>query len=68
MPLEKHKDQIELALAQYVKQPAFFAKFSWLSAYHNYFCDSVSSYPGYSDKLKVQSELATLKFKTLVEK
>ena len=63
--LKKHKDQIEHALAQYVAEPAVFAKFSWLAAYHNYFCDSVSSYPGYSNKLKVSSELATVKFNTL---
>ena len=66
--LQKHKDQIESALAQYAGQPAVFAKFSWLAAYHNYFCDSVSSYPGYSDKLKVSNELATVQFKRLVKK
>ena len=63
--LKKHKGQIEHALAQYAAEPAVFAKFSWLAAYHNYFCDSVSPYPGYSDKLKVSSELATVKFNTL---
>lgn len=66
--LETHKEQIEQALTKYAGQPAVFAKFSWLAAYHNYFCDSVSSYPGCSGKLKVSSELATVKFKTLVKK
>lgn len=66
--LKQHKGQIESALAQYVGQPAVFAKFSWLAAYHNYFCDSVSSYPGYSDELKVSNELATVKFKRLAKK
>ncbi|WP_416242652.1 hypothetical protein ACLSSQ_10595 [Azospira sp. APE16] len=66
--LHKHKEQIELALSLYADQAAVFAKFSWLSAYHNYFCESVSSYPGYSDALKIDSELATVKFKTLVKK
>lgn len=66
--LRKHKEQIELALSLYAGQAAVFAKFSWLSAYHNYFCESVSSYPGYSDALKIDSELATVKFKTLVKK
>lgn len=65
--LGKHKEQIELALSLYAEQPAVFAKFSWLSAYHNYFCESISSYPGYSDNLKVSSELATVKFRTLVK-
>jgi len=66
--LKKHKEQIEHALIQYAAQPAVFAKFSWLATYHNYFCDSVSSYPGYSDKLRVKSELATVKFNTLIKK
>lgn len=66
--LKQHKDQIEYALAQYAGQPAVFAKFSWLAAYHNYFCDSVSSYPGYSDELKVSNEFATVKFKRLAKK
>ena len=63
--LRKHKTQIERALVQYAAQPAVFAKFSWLSEYHNYFCNSVSSYPGYSDKLKVSKKLATVKFERL---
>lgn len=66
--LEIHRTQIEQALERYAKQPSVFAKFSWLSAYHNHFCDSVSSFPGYSDKLKVGTEHATVKFKRLVEK
>jgi hypothetical protein len=66
--LRKHKEQIEHALSLYGEQPAVFAKFSWLSAYHNYFCELVSSYPGYSNKLKISSELATVRFKTLVKK
>lgn len=63
-----HRNQIEHALNQYAKQPSVFAKFSWLAAYHNHFCDSVSSFPRYSDELKVSAELATVKFKRLVEK
>ncbi len=66
--LKEHKEQIEHALEQYADQPAVFAKFSWLSAYHNYFCESVSSYPGYSDKLKISSKFVTVKFKTLNKK
>lgn len=63
-----HRNQIEHALNQYAKQPSVFAKLSWLAAYHNHFCDSVSLFPGYSDELKVSAELATVKFKRLVEK
>ena len=63
--LKKHKDQIENALTQYAAQPKVFAKFSWLSAYHNFFCDSVSSFPGYCNKLKINREAATVKFKRL---
>lgn len=64
--LRKHKEQIEHALSLYAGQPAVFAKFSWLSAYHNHFCESVSSYPGYSDMLRIDNTLATVRFKTLV--
>jgi hypothetical protein len=67
-PLKNHKNQIEHALANYVEQQEVFAKLSWLAAYHNYFCDSVSSYPGYSVDLKVDRELASVKFRTLIKK
>lgn len=63
--LRQHKKQIEHALSLYATQPAVFAKFSWLSAYHNYFCESVSAYPGYSDMLRIDNTLATVRFKTL---
>ena len=66
--LRIHKNQIENALAQYSKQPSVFAKFSWLSTYHNYFCDSVSSFPMYSDKLKISSDMSTVQFKMLSKK
>ncbi len=66
--LEIHRRQIEHALVQYAKHPSVFAKFSWLAAYHNHFCDSVSSFPEYSDKLKISVELASVKFKRLIEK
>jgi hypothetical protein len=62
-----HRDRIQDALISYAKQPVVFAKFSWLSAYHNYFCDSVSAYPEYSDDLKVSLALSTVKFSRLGE-
>lgn len=61
----QHREQIHRSLAKYAEQPAVFAKFSWLSAYHNYFCETVSTCPGYSDDLKVSSDLMTVKFKRL---
>lgn len=66
--LRKHKEQIELALSLYAGQAPVFAKFSWLTAYHNYFCDSVSAYPEYSETLKVNNVLASVKFKTIAGK
>lgn len=60
--LDLHKQQIEQALTSYANNIPVFAKFSWLSAYHNYFCDSVSNFEGYTESLKVSTELATVKF------
>ena len=59
--LKIHKEQIEHALIEYSAQPSVFAKFSWLSSYHNYFCDSVALYPGYSDKFKIDEQIAKIK-------
>lgn len=66
--LRAHKRQIVSALKSYVSQPVVFGKFSWLAAYHNHFCDSVSGYPGYASTLKVPIELSTTKFSNLVKK
>lgn len=63
--LRKHKEQIEHALSLYAGQPHVFSKFTWLSAYHNYFCESVSLCPGYSDMLRIDNTLATVGLKTL---
>lgn len=41
-----HKTQIESALKAYAAVPAVYSKFAWLAAYHNYFCDTVSTYLG----------------------
>lgn len=60
--LAQHRDRIQDALTRYSSQPAVFAKFSWLSAYHNYFCDSVTSFPGYNENLKINSKLMTVSF------
>jgi hypothetical protein len=66
--LRLHKKQIELALKTYAAVPTVFSKFSWLAAYHNYFCDTVSGYPKFEDSLKVSATLATVQFQRLAKK
>lgn len=65
--LQEHRTQIESALVKYQKLPAIFAKFTWLAAYHNYFCESVSTYPGYKDNVRVSGKLTSIQFKKLSE-
>lgn len=66
--LRLHKKQIESALKTYAAIPTVFSKFAWLAAYHNYFCDTISSYPEYKDSLKVSEALAATQFKLLAKK
>jgi len=63
-----HKEQIEKALKIYAGIPTVFSKFAWLAAYHNYFCDTVSSYPEYKASLKVSALLAATQFQRLAKK
>ncbi|MCY7297526.1 hypothetical protein [Alteromonas sp. a30] len=63
-----HRDRIIEALSEYSDKPPVFSKFIWLSNYHNYFCDSVSSFQNYSDDLKVSDSLSKVEFKKLNEK
>jgi len=65
--LMRHKYQIEKALSDYVSIPRVFSKFSWLAAYHNYFCEMVSSFPEFDDAMKVDSDLCNFKFKAIQE-
>lgn len=60
--LRQHKDQVELALQANAGVPRVFSKFSWLAAYHNYFCDMVSNFPEYSNTLMVSTGLAAISF------
>lgn len=60
--LKIHKDQIEVALNAYRAVPKIFSKFTWLAAYHNYFCDSVNNYHGYSKSLKVSKDAISIQF------
>lgn len=62
-----HKQQIEQALTNYAPVPHVFSKFSWLAAYHNYFCDLISLHPDYDDTMKVSSELASVQFQMIQE-
>jgi len=65
--LRQHKIQIESALKTYAEKPKVFSKYVWLAAYHNYFCDMVSRYPGYEDSLKVAATLAITHFQRLTQ-
>lgn len=66
--LRLHKKQIESALKIYTAVPSVFSKFAWLAAYHNYFCDTVSSFPEYKSSLKVSVALAAIQFQRLAKK
>ncbi|MEQ1977444.1 MULTISPECIES: hypothetical protein [unclassified Xenorhabdus] len=60
-----HKKQIERALKAYAPIPAVLSKFSWLAAYHNYFCDMISGYPEYDEMMKVSEKLASVQFQQI---
>lgn len=66
--LRLHKKQVESALKTYAAVPTVFSKFSWLAAYHNYFCDTVSGYPEYKASLKVSATLAAIQFNPITKK
>jgi len=66
--LGRHKIRIEDAMREYAAVPTVVSKFAWLAAYHNYFCDSVSSYPKYKASLKVSGMLSDAQVKRLTKK
>jgi len=66
--LATHRDRINEALSEYSNKPTVFSKFMWLSDYHNYFCDSVSTFQNYSYDLKVSDDFSKIKFTKLNEK
>lgn len=66
--LHRHKKQVESALKTYASLPAVFSKFAWLAAYHNYFCDTVSSYPEYSEAMKVSATVCAVQFQRITKK
>jgi hypothetical protein len=63
--LKQHKRQVESALNKYRHLPAIFSKFSWLAAYHNYFCEGVSAYPGFTESVRISKKLASVQFRQL---
>src|SRR5690606_5178640 len=66
--LRRHKKQVESALKAYASTPAVFSKFSWLAAYHNYFCDTVSDYPEYNEAMKVSATVYAVQFQQIIKK
>ncbi len=66
--LRRHKKQVESALKTYASIPAVFSKFAWLAAYHNYFCDTVSGYPEYSEAMKVSATVCAVQFQRITKK
>ena len=65
--LRQHRNRIQSALKAYSAVPAVFSKFSWLAAYHNYFCDTVSDFPEYKASLKVSTALAATQFRRIAK-
>ena len=63
--LRKHKLQVEVALTENATNPSVFAKFTWLAAYHNFFCDTVSDYPEYVVSLKIRKKLVAINLSRL---
>lgn len=53
--LELHKEAVESNLRRYAGVPRIWAKYAWVAAYHNYFCDLYPAY--FSDGFKIDLEL-----------
>lgn len=62
-----HKKRIQEGLKLYVNNTCVYAKYSWLAAYHNFFCDSVSYLPGYKKSLKIKKLPINIQFKKIGE-
>lgn len=65
--LSKHKINIEIALAEHRSAPAIFKKYSWLAAYHNYFCQRLVNHPDFEESILISSDVASVNFRTLAE-
>jgi hypothetical protein len=47
-PLQTHKQRVEDNLTRHKENGRVYAKYEWLAAYHNFFCDYYADEPGYS--------------------
>ncbi|MNG15857.1 hypothetical protein D3C84_997130 [compost metagenome] len=65
--LNTHKTNIETALAEHRSAPTIFNKYSWLAAYHNYFCQSLVNHPDYEESILISNDVAPIVFRTLAE-
>lgn len=52
---KKHKEAVEYALLKHKDNPPVWSKYSWVAAYHNYFCEMHSRY--FDDQYKIDVEL-----------
>jgi len=60
-----HKEAVEMRLAQHKDNPPVFAKYAWVAAYHNYFCDLHSG--KFENKHKIDTELFRARPKRITE-
>jgi hypothetical protein len=65
--LTKHKEHIEFNLKKFSGVPRIWSKYLWVANYHNYFCQLVKGYVGYSPSLLVDEKLAVQHPKRLIE-
>jgi hypothetical protein len=52
--LLKHKLVVESKLLQFKSEPAIWSKYSWVAAYHNYFCDANRNWFDTSHKIDLE--------------
>lgn len=56
--LGRHKEHIEAGLTKYKPQPRIWSKYYWLANYHNFFCEEIQDFSGFSDSYLIRPELA----------
>lgn len=66
--LLRHKENIESSLATYKDDARVRSKFTWLAAYHNFFCKSVAEHGRYSDKLLITGDIEKVKLSHIKKK
>lgn len=65
--LDDHRTQVESALGRCRRNPAVFAKYAWLAAYHNHFCDSVTRLRGFDKAFRIDEGHAAVRFGSIVD-